>query len=71
MFSRSYVGDLIVKNDFTNVIVWVPNQKRYPWKLQFHFNEIRALLDTINVNSCHKIRSANSLVDVLVMKQGV
>ena len=56
-FSRSSQGDLIMESGCSNDIAWVSNQKSFPWKLQFIFNEIRVVSTNINVVFQHKVRS--------------
>ena len=70
LFARTYIGSLLVESDSSNAITWVSNKKDFPWKFQFHFNEIRELSATLNVSFLHEVRSANSIADALA-KQGV
>ena len=47
LFSRSYVGALIVESDSFDAIAWVSNRKEYLWEFQFHLNEIMELSATV------------------------
>ena len=42
----------------------VSDQKDFPWKFQFHFNEIREPSATLNVSFRHEVRSANSIANM-------
>lgn len=49
IFSWLFQGSLIVKSDTFNAISWVYLGKTEPWKLQFSFNEIKALASNFDV----------------------
>lgn len=70
MFFRSFQGSLIVASDSFNAVSWVNNNGSKPRKLQFSFNEMKALVSSLSVEFRHVLRSANGLADGLA-KQGV
>ncbi|XXG59908.1 hypothetical protein AAC387_Pa04g1911 [Persea americana] len=63
LFPRDCFEALIVESDSSNAVTRVSNRKTFPWKLQFHFNEIEELSSSLNVEFHHEVRLANSMVD--------
>ena len=45
------------------------NWKTFSWKFQFHFNEIKELSSSLNVEFHHEVRSANSMTDFFAKKE--
>ncbi|XXG72211.1 hypothetical protein AAC387_Pa07g1359 [Persea americana] len=68
LFPRDCFEPLIVESNSSNAIAWVSNRKTFPWKFQFHFNEIKELSSSLNVEFHREVRSANSMVDFLAKK---
>ena len=69
LFPRDCSEALIVESDFSNAVAWVSNRKTFPWKFQFHFNEIKELSSSLNVEFHHEVRSANSMTDFFAKKE--
>lgn len=69
LFSHSFQAKFITESDFNNVVMWASHVESWPWRLQFHFNDIKKFLSCIDVAFCHVIRSANSRVDGLAKQE--
>ena len=69
IYCRSFQVSLIIESDSFNVVSWAKAFKGL-WKMEFYFNEIRALSYSIQVSFIRVGRTTNSFVDSLA-KEGV
>ena len=65
IFSFTLKENLIVESDSSNAIRWASKAERGPWRLQYYFNEIKALSFSIKVSLSHIYRSANFMANSL------
>lgn len=60
----------MVESDSSNAVGSMLRSEARPWKFQYHFNDIKDLSSSLQVEYHYTVRSANSLADALP-KQGV